>query len=175
MSNSIIYWAGDNSFYRPLSFRCNFFVQKNSFFSKSSITDKLWWYQYWLHHFNFELSLCALFYQQGLEYGDCILCKRVRCPPLPKKSGVLDMTLNCIRCWGSSSRDLGSVEYSFHYHYSTGLFWPRVVIPVGVSSMSQTGLFKNYSYSIRQYAKKKTLYKQLHKKCNYEHTMNVIP
>ena len=34
------------------------------------------------------------------------------------KRGVLNMTLNCIWWWGSSSKDLGSVEYLFIVHYT---------------------------------------------------------
>ena len=46
----------------------------------------------------------------GLEYTEHILCRQIR---LPHKRHVLVMTLNCIWWWGSSSRDLGSMEYFF--------------------------------------------------------------
>ena len=48
-------------------------------------------------------------YRWGLEYTDCIPCRRVR----PLKWNVLHMTLMFIWCWGSSSGDLGNGEYLF--------------------------------------------------------------
>ena len=50
----------------------------------------------------------------GLEYTDSIFCRRIRAPP---KGCILIITLNCIRWWGSSSGDLGSVDYPLHCHY----------------------------------------------------------
>ena len=50
-----------------------------------------------------------------------------------------------------------------------------MAVPVRVSFMGQIDLFKNDLYSIGPHLPKKSLKKQLNKKCNYEHTMNAIP
>ena len=65
---------------------------------------------------------------------------------------------------------MGIMEYLFIAITQT---WSG--IPIRVPSMGQIDIFKNYSYLIEPCAQKKTLKKQLHKKCNHEHTMNVIP
>ena len=41
--------------------------------------------------------------------------------------------------------------------------------------MGQIDLFENYLYPIGLCVKKRILDEQLHKKCKYEHTMNMIP
>ena len=47
--------------------------------------------------------------RQDLEHADCIPCNRI--PP----PGVRDRRGNWVCEWGSSSGDLGSVEYHCHY------------------------------------------------------------
>ena len=64
------------------------------------------------------------------------------CQCVYKKRGALDMTLNCIRRWGSSSGNLRSVLYTF----ILGLHWPGVVVNLIVRSIDQKDLFKNNSY-----------------------------
>ena len=50
-----------------------------------------------------------------------------------------------------------------------------MVVALTVTSMDQMDMWKNYLYSINLREKKiKSLKKQLHKKCKYEHTMNAI-
>ena len=53
----------------------------------------------------------SLFCWQGFEYADCIYCRGVRSPPI--KRVVLNMILDSIWWWGSSSGTLESVVYSF--------------------------------------------------------------
>ena len=48
-----------------------------------------------------------------------------------------------------------------------------MVVPITVPSLDQIDLFKNYSYLMEPCAKN-TLKKQLHKKCKYECTVNMI-
>ena len=61
------------------------------------------------------------------------------------------MILNWIRCCGSSSVNLGE--------YGVPLAWdslkPGLQVPVRVPSMGQMDPFKNHSYSIGPWAKKK--------------------
>ena len=57
-------------------------------------------------------------------------------------SSILGMILNCTWWWGSSSGDLGSVNYTFIAIIDP--FWPWIVVRVRVSSMDQIDLFKNY-------------------------------
>ena len=63
----------------------------------------------------------------------------------PKKFCVLDMTLNCIWWWDSSSGDLGSMEYP--YIIITSMF-TLAQIDIIYSLIDQIDLLRNYSYSI---------------------------
>ena len=55
-------------------------------------------------------------------------------------TGILGMTLKCIRWWGSSSRTLRNMERPFNTIIFSPLC-PGVVVPVRVLSMSQIELF----------------------------------
>ena len=88
--------------------------------------------------------------RRGLEYTDSIPGWGLLHPP-PKRV-ILDMTQNFLWRRGSSSEDLGSVEYPFISLLPDPL-WLRVVVPVRVSFIVQIDLFKNYSYSIGLYKK----------------------
>ena len=50
-------------------------------------------------------------------------------------------------------------------------FWPRVVVPISIPSMSQI----DYSYFTEPYTKDKTSSETTIQKCKYECTMNAIP
>ena len=88
----------------------------------------------------------ALLSWWGLEYADSIPCN----PSPLKKRSVLAMALNSIWLWGSSSEDLGSVEYLFIAITLRSTLTQSVRIP----SMGQIDLFKNHLYLIGPYAKK---------------------
>ena len=78
-----------------------------------------------------------------LEFADCIISKGIRPPTLKKREGVvLGMTLNCVWWWGSSSRDLESVEYPFI------AITPRSIVTqsVRILSVGQMDQFENYQY-----------------------------
>ena len=64
----------------------------------------------------------------GFKYNDCTPYKGIR--PSPKMC-VLGMTLNCIWWWGSTTGDLGSVEY-VSLPLLPGPLWLRVVVTVRV-------------------------------------------
>ena len=67
-------------------------------------------------------------------------------------SGILDMTLNYIRWWGSSSWALGRFRRIPSLPLFPGPLWPGMAVPVRVPSMCQINLLKNNSYSIGSWA-----------------------
>ena len=61
----------------------------------------------------FYIWLVTQFSQLGCKICQLHLCRGVRQKPLPAPMSVLDMALNCIWWWGSSSGALENVEYLF--------------------------------------------------------------
>ena len=122
-----------------------------------------------MHNSTYIGNLCFTLFVDLKIHWLYPLCGGVR--PTPKRN-VLGMTLNCIWQQGSRSGCLGIVLYPF---IAITPMSPLVYRgTVSVSSMGLTDLFKKYLYSIG-HGQKIFLKKQLHKKCKYECTLNMIP
>ena len=77
--------------------------------------------------------------------------QKMRISPLPKRNrDILDIILNFIYCWGSSSRILGSGEYFFIAITPRSTF-NRIGIPFRIWAVYQRNLLQIMSYIILSY------------------------